>query len=199
MKIKNTRNLLAQQSERHILMRRKREALSDVLKRLQSTSAHAIKILGDLYNLSEETISTGNVVCSKVQHAVAVCDPGSLAVAGSVAAIGVATASAANAGDDQVKLHTVVTTMQTVCQNILDNQSALGDDLYVMYTAHKCAVDAHAQALLAIEQGLGHELASGVKCSSCGRSAEVVYAARTGLCKMCYQAVSDATNTGWDQ
>jgi hypothetical protein len=197
MKIKNTRSLLAQQRDRHVLMCKKRAALSDVLKRLQNTSIHAIKILADLCNLSDEMISSGNVVCSKVQHAVSVCDAGSLAVAGSVAAIGVATASIASAGDDQNQLHAVVATMQTVLQNINVHQSVVGDDLYVMYTAHKCAVDVHEQALSAIEQGLGQELESALQCSTCGGSAEAVYAARTGLCKMCYQAMCSANNTGW--
>ncbi|KAJ1465476.1 hypothetical protein T484DRAFT_1757388 [Baffinella frigidus] len=156
-----------------------------------------MKLLGELQNASEEFVSFGNAVCSKVQHAVTVCDPHSLAVAGSVAAIGVANDSVVRTGADQSSLSEVVATMQGVFQDILDHQGVLGEDLRVMHTAHMCAVDAHSQALFAIEQGVGQQPENSLCCATCGGDAEAVYAARTGLCKMCHDAAGGEMNTGW--
>jgi thiamine phosphate synthase YjbQ (UPF0047 family) len=197
MKTKHVKNLLAQQRDRHIIICKKRKALYVVLKNMRITSENAIKLLGDIQNASEEFVSIGAMVCSKVQHAVTVCDPGSLAVAGSVVAVDVATASVERADADQYVLQDMVTTMQEVCQGIVKNQGVLCDDLSVMHTAHICAADVHSQALFAIEQGVGQEPETGLLCAVCGRDAEPVYAARTGTCKTCHDAAGDVSNTGW--
>ena len=58
--------------------------------------------------------------------------------------------------------------------------------------------DAHAQALHALEKGLGHQTEASLCCASCMQPAEAVYAARTGMCKLCHEkAAADAVNSGW--
>jgi hypothetical protein len=73
----------------------------------------------------------------------------------------------------------------------------LCEDLRVMHTVHMCAVDAHSQALFAIEQGVGQQPENGLCCAKCGGHAGAVYAARTGLCKTCHDDAGGEMNTGW--
>ena len=68
-------------------------------------------------------------------------------------------------------------------------------DAQALYTPEK---DAHAQALHALEKGLGHQTEASLCCASCMQPAEAVYAARTGMCKLCHEkAAADAVNSGW--
>jgi hypothetical protein len=197
MKTKHVRNLLAQQRERHIVLCKKRDALQCMIKKMNTCSKNAIKLLGDIQNSSEEFVSFGTAVISKVQHAVTVCDPLSLAVAGSITSIDVARSSVQRADVDQCAVQHMAMMMQGVCEETLDHQGVMCEDLRVMHTALMCAADAHSQALFAIEQGVGQQPISGLHCAVCGRRAEAAYAARTGLCKTCHDAANDATKTGW--
>ena len=87
--------------------------------------------------------------------------------------------------------------MQGVCEEVLEHQGVMCEDLCVMHTSLMCAADAHSQALIAIEQGVGQQPISGLQCAVCGRNAEAAYAARTGLCKTCLDTANDEMKTGW--
>ena len=198
-KTKNVRNLIAQQRERHSVLRKKRDALSIAMKQITATSNRAISLLVDLHNASEEFVSFGAMVCSKVQHAVSVCDPDSLAVAGSVVAIEVAKSSVAHTASDQHLLQNAIISMTDICESIHNHQDSVCQDLAAMHEAHMCAADAHSLALLAIEQGHGSTLHKALHCVSCDGNAEAVYAARTGMCKKCHDATICESRTGWVQ
>jgi hypothetical protein len=198
MKTKHVRNLLAQQRERHIVLCKKRDALQCVMKTMNTSSKNAIKLLGDIQNSSEEFVSFGTAVISKVQHAVTVCDPLSLAVAGSITSIDVARSSVERADAGQCAVQTMATQMQGVCEEVLEHQCVMCEDLGVMHTSLMCAADAHSQALSAIEQqGVGQQPISGLQCAVCFGDAEAAYAARTGLCKKCHDTANDEMKTGW--
>jgi hypothetical protein len=223
--MRSLHGICAQQRVRRDLMVVKCKALQGVLKRIQVTSKSAILFLKELQFLHEECLSTGSVVCSKVQHSVADCDPGSLAVAGSVAAIDLASVSVARAGAEVVRVCGLITAMQDGFKDVSAQQRETQDDLYAMCNAHSCATDihavaladiekglgcdpasgcdvsdVHAQALAALEKGLGYETGSGLKCANCMEDAQAVYAARTGMCKTCHEkTTADALNSGWER
>ena len=198
--IKSVHGICAQQRARHDMMVVKQKALHGVLKRIQITSKSAILLLKDLQCMQEECLSVGHVVCSKVQHSVTECDPGSPAVAGSVAAIGLATVSVARAGNEVEKVCKLITAIQGSFDDATAQQKEAQDDLCAMCNVHSCATDVHALALNALETGLGHEPGSGLQCASCMGDAQAVYAARTGMCRTCHEkAVADAMDSGWER
>jgi HPt (histidine-containing phosphotransfer) domain-containing protein len=198
--MKSVKSLCLQQRHRHALMREKRKALRGVLQRLQHTSESAIRLLKELQSVQEECLSVGSMVCSKVQHSVVDSDPCSLAVAGSVAAIELATDSVARASTDSVKLCRLFTTMQDSFEQAISQQRETQEDLSAMCSTHSCATDVHSLALAALEKGLGYETEPGLCCASCMGSAEVVYAARTGMCKKCHDKASfDVVNSSWER
>ena len=198
--MKSVKSLCLQQRHRYSEMIIKRKALRGVLQRVQKTSEHAVRLLKELQSIQEECLSSGSVVCSKVQHAVADCDPGSLAVAGSVAAIELASVSVARAGTEAINVCGFFTSMQDSFECAVAQQRETQDDLNAMCNAHSCAVDIHSLALTALERGLGHETTSALCCASCMGDAEAVYAARTGMCKLCHEkAAVDAVNSGWER
>ena len=143
MKTKHVRNLIAQQRERHSVLCKKRDALYIVMKKMTTTSDTAIGLLKDLQNASEEFVSFETAICSKVQHAVSVCDPDSLAVAGCLATLEVASTSVASTDVDQYSLQTVVTSMADICQGIQGKQEALCQDLlcyaHCAYVCCRCS------------------------------------------------------------
>lgn len=198
--MKTVHTICVEQRRRHSQMAAKRTVLRGVLKRIQKTSENAIQSLKDLQNMHEDCLSVGSVVCSKVQHSVADCDPSSASVAGSVAALELAKGGVASAGADVARMCDLLTVMQGTFEDVLSQQREAQDNLYAMCTTHACAADVHAQALSALEKGLGYELEPGLRCASCMGAAEAVYAARTGMCKTCHeQAAVDAVNSGWER
>jgi hypothetical protein len=222
--MKSLHGICAQQRVRRELMAVKRKAIQGVLKRIHVTSRSAMLLLKELQCLHEECLSVGSVVCSKVQHSVANCDPGSIAVAGSVAAIELASVSVARAGVEVERVCGLVAAMQHGFDGSIAQQHMVQQDLYAMCKVHSCAMDVHtgalealeqglshdaglldttdthAQALAAIENGLGYETGSGLCCANCMGEAQAVYAARTGMCKTCHEnAAVDALNSGWER
>ena len=196
--MKSVRSLWLQQRDRHAVMRIKQTALREVLRRVQKTSKSAVRLMEELQSNQEECLSIGGVVCSEIQHSVADCDPDSLAVAGSVAAIELATVGVARAGTAAAKLRGLVAAMQGSSDDVIAQQRETDAHLCAMYNAHCYAIDTHS--LAAIDEGLGHmdaETPGVLCCASCNGDAEAVYAARTGMCKTCHEKASDAVDCGW--
>lgn len=183
------KTLCIEQRQCRAAMDAKRKVLASVLKSIQTSSQRAVEIIGQLQNMNEVCLSVGNVVCSKLQHSVAVNDPESTAVAGVVAAINLATQTVTVSSTKCCEFIRAHEQFNQVAGSVLSTHKHTCDVLAAMCNTHDCAVVLHTGALEVIEAGVA------VQCVICKEDAEVAYAARTGMCKTCLH--DEAVNSGW--
>jgi hypothetical protein len=181
--------LSADQRQRRCEIETKRKGLTVLLKSLRTSSDRAIEMIGQLQNMHETCLSVGNVVCSKVQHSVALNDADSTAVAGSVAAIEFATENVATSSEKGCEFIRVHNQLCQVLDSVMSSHKHTSDALEAMCNTHACAVVVHEHALEVIESD------TVMQCVVCKCIPERAYAARTGMCKNCLQGVS--MNSGW--
>ena len=183
------KGMCVDQRQRLVGLKAKRKGLVALLKSLRTSSDRAIELFGQIQNLHETCLSVGNVVCSKVQHAVALSDADSTAVAGSVAAIDLATENVAISSNKGCEIIRVHSQLHKILDSAMSSHKHTIDVLEAMCNTHDCAVVVHEHALTVIE------LDTTLQCMVCKCIPESAYVARTGMCKNCLQEVS--VNSGW--
>lgn len=187
--------LCKNQRARKESIRLTRIKLEAVLHVMKQSSQRAIGLLGLLQNENELCLSEGNVICSKIQHAVVVCDPDSVAVAEASETIHSATCGLNSTSAMSVDVLRVLESFSDVSTKVMISQKKTNDKLDIMCDAHQHAFDVHEQAVEAIEKAFGNMPVKGIPCANCGGDAEPVYAARTGMCFKCVKEPTDGS--GW--
>jgi hypothetical protein len=189
--------LCKQQRERKEVIRTTRFNLASAMRRMKESSGRAIALLGQLQNENETCLAAGNVICSKIQHAVIVCDPDSTTVAAAVASIDAATTALTNTSSVSIDLIRKAQQFNDVSINLENSQKVANDMLDDMCATHESAFDIHELAVNAIEKGFGTKSDYRIPCAGCGEDAEPVYAARTGMCMKCVD--HNRYESGWKQ
>jgi hypothetical protein len=189
--------LCKNQRQRKEVIRTLRIKLASALLKMRDSSKRAIDLLGQLQNENDGFLLQGNVICSKIQHAVVECDPDSIAVAAAVVSIDSATCSVASTSALSVDVVRATQQFNDVAMQIIASQKKTNDFLDVMCEAHQHAFDVHEKAVDAIQNGFGTESGPGIQCASCGGDAEPIYAARTGMCLKCVKHSADMSLSGW--
>jgi hypothetical protein len=187
--------LCKRQRERKDLIHETRLKLAAVLQAMRESSSRAMTLLGQLQNENEVCLAVGNVICSKIQHAVIVCDPDSAAVAASVTAIDDAVVAVSNSSSVSLDVLREVQAFTEVSSKLTRTQKTTNTALDGMCEAHQHAFDIHSNAVDAIENGFGIMPEPDIICVSCGRGAELLSAARTGMCLEC--ATQNRDESGW--
>jgi hypothetical protein len=179
------------------IIHKTRIKLEAVLRVMRDSSKRAIDLLGQLQNENDGCLLQGNVICSKIQHAVAECNPGSIAVAAVVASIDYATSTITETSAMSLDVMRATEQLNEVSRKIVILQKRANDSLDVMCEANQHALDIHVEAVNAIEAGFGTEPEPGMQCAICGGDAEPIYAARTGMCLKCVNESKDLSQSGW--
>ena len=177
--------LCRQQRERRESTRETRHKLAAVLHSIRQNSMRAITLLGQLQNQNETCLAQGNVICSKIQHAVIECDPNSVSVAACVNAIDVAVTKIATSSSDSVCFIQKLHAFSEVSAQLSQSQKTTSASLKAMSDAHQDAYDVHSFAVDALENGFGVRCTDQILCACCGGNTELMYAARTGMCETC--------------
>jgi hypothetical protein len=164
-----------------VAMNAKLKGLAILLKSLRTNSQRAIEMLGQLQNIHETCLSVGNVVCSKVQHAVALDDADSFAVAGSVAAIQLATENVTISSHVGGKFLHAVDQLHQAMDSAVYSHKRTGDLLEAMCNTHDCAIVIHAHELEVIESE------TTLACVTCKHIPGIVNAAHTEMCNTCLE------------
>lgn len=191
--------LCKNQRLRKEVIRATRLKLEIVLRSIRESSKRAIDLLGHLQNENDGCLLQGNVICSKIQHAVVLCDPESIAVATAVASIDSATCSMIDTSSMSIDVVRVVEQFTDVVLKLSASQKKTNILLDEMCDAHQYAFDIHEKAVHAIEACFGTEPESCIQCASCGGCADPICAARTGMCFKCVNESSDLSLSGWTQ
>jgi hypothetical protein len=187
--------LCKRQRERKESIRETRIKLAAVLQVMRDSSSRAITLLGQLQNENEVCLAEGNVICSKIQHAVIACDPDSASVAACVVSILGATTDVTESSSASGNLLRVVQTLHEATSKLMRDQRTSNAALDEMVHAHQHAYDIHSHAVEAIENGFGTVPDPEIICASCGGGAEPLCAARTGMCMECVTQNRD--ESGW--
>jgi hypothetical protein len=187
--------LCKQQRERKDSIRETRHRLAAVLQIIRHNSSRAMTLLGQLQNEHEICLAQGNVICSKIQHAVIESDPDSASVAACVTAIDNAISDIAKSSSVSVRFLNHMQTLGNVSIELTQSHKNTNVALVGMSDTHQHAFDIHSFAVDAIENGFGATNTTDITCADCGEFSELVYAARTGMCQTCAKKYQD--ESGW--